>query len=238
MARMVETGGSYNIDSQAALDHQRGLNLEVDAGDYIAAHEAFEAALNRLQELPSSPSTELQAARVVRDDGFTYVREKQFGQAFSMLNLSLTRTTHLLRSEGRLPDLLAEHGATLGVLARVAVAEQVSEGKFDARPTRKQRAKLVYEQHWFGRHEAHGCLRDANNAYYRVSNAMQAARAERLNGRPLHIAPWLGRAAVGLVQAAKADRANFLPAIKTAVRLGGVLLGHRRSVVASVKARP
>ena len=93
------------------------------------------------------------------------------------------------------------------------------------------------EQHYFGRAEAHGYLNQGSNAYYLVSNAMHGARAERLNGKLAHIVPWLGRAGVGIAQAALTDRGNFKQAVQTSARIGWSMR-TKKAAVASILARP
>lgn len=247
----VHENRDWIIDVGAAELHADGLDFGVDQALYPEAHNAFDAALNRLNILPQTDDVLLQSARIIRDDGFTYVREgcvqsddeesrDLFERAEDRMLQSHDMTWELLSDlkpkTARERQLFSEHGATLGTLGRMIVARQVLFGDHNS-DSKVTVADLRTEQHYFGKKEAHHFLRQGNNMYYLVSNAMHGAQAERLNGKIAHVAPWLGRAAVGIARSAVYDRQNFMNSVKTAARLGRSL-ASKHSIEASVLTRP
>lgn len=239
---VLQENRTWMIDAPAQALHQHGLDLEVDGGDFAAAHTAFAAAEQRLESLESTDDVRLQTARITRDDGFTYVREalasaggegasqqdSLFEKAESRLIGSMLIAAVLTKKRApesrRERELFSEYGATIGVLGRMVVAQQVSSGDLPLkRGNREALAAIRNKQSYFGRDGAHGYLKQGSNMYYLVSNAMHGARAERLNGKPAHIAPWLGRAAVGLLRAEGK--------VKTAVKVTGAVLAEAKTAV-------
>ena len=210
MARKFEDSAWASNEAAAQL-HQQGLNFEVDQRDFEGAHQAFANAQIVLTHEEQTPDVRLQSARIQRDDGFTSVREMLAGDAASGYKALVTlesaaKTTLALLDQTpadksrRYKELLSEHGATLGCLGRLAVAQQVHYGHLPA-TGHSNISRLRRDQRHFGKHEAHRYLRTGSNMYYLVRNAMHGALTERLNGKAAHIAPWLGRAALGLVRA-------------------------------------
>jgi hypothetical protein len=252
MAELRETP-NWHIDTWADGMHADGLSLAL-GGQFGAAHEAFDAALERLANaaLPAVDG-QLHGARITRDQSFTYVRqalsasaelseEGLFAVAEQGLHVSARTTKRLIDlhtvTGRREKELLSEHGATLGLLGRKVVAQQVVlEQLPDYEGAGLERRDVRGAQHYFGRHGAHGYLQRGSNMYYLVSNAMHGARAERLNGAPAHMVPWLERAQVGISRAALTDRSNLQPALRTVGRIGASLRS-KDTAAASIMARP
>ncbi len=222
--------------------HDEGLQAEL-SGNFALAHSSFYEALNLLDDDPATFDVAVQTARVMRDNGFTYVRAsiaandpEKLDQARTTLERSGDLTEELVggvrvldfelapphgtpkqaRHEAR-----AEHGATIGLLGRLATVREVMLG-IDTRVNIVDEAKAklakelrLGEQQHYG--NAHDHLVMGNNGYYRVSNAMSAARQERLNGRLPQMAVWLGRATRSLAWTAVHDRSHLAGAVKTYV---------------------
>lgn len=223
----------------AASLHQRGLEAQLN-GDYDEARNEFSQAAGILTDTSGNLnlSAKVQLSRVTRDLGFTYVRQALqedtpavFDDAERKLTYAAALTqSAMLEEEFRLiadvsnesltaraitREVIAEHGATLGLLGRAATARAVLLGidtRGDGEVACHERSE---EQRWYGRDYAHGYLRQGSNGYYRVSNAMNGARQEKINGQFLRMLPWLGRAATGLAWTAAHDRGNFKDAAKT-----------------------
>ncbi len=239
--------GQFRLNPIAQQHHENGLHLETTTTHYHAAHTSFRIALSELRG-DSTPDARLQASRIIRDDGFTDVRaalhsgdpllfddaEIRLGQAAATVKPLLDRNRGFTTSQER--QLKSEYGATLGCLGRAAVARQVALGFLPTSDSNRA-SHNRREQHFFGKREAHRHLKAGSNMYYLVSNAMQGARAERLNGKALRMVPWFGRAAVGLVRAVRNDRQNLRPAMRTAGALFLDLRSKKRAAQ-SVKQRP
>lgn len=128
-----------------------------------------------------------------------------------------------------MPEIHAEHGATLSCLGRLATLNSVVT-------TSTEEFALFGRQQYKDAHEE---LKQGNNGYYRVSNAMTAARHERLNGTPQGALLWLGRAVTGLGWTAAHDRTNFVPAAKTlASRAQHLNPFDRKAAESSVEVKP
>ncbi len=240
-----------SINSEAQQLHEAGLQAEL-AGDYGHAHESFDVAQQVLAGVPQTLDTIVQTARIVRDDGFTYVRTALtesnpsiLDQAQATISRSVEATAPLvsgtafvgtsLSQPHETPkkarrEFLAEHGATVSLLGRIATIKEVMTG-VDTRGNSEValNARNV-EQQPYGL--AHDILRRGNNGYYRVSNAMVGARQERLNGRLTHMGVWLGRAATGLAWTVAHDPTN----LKAAVRTVGSRVRHLRSYQAAIES--
>src|SRR5579864_2312760 len=103
MAKLHETS-AWAVDETVHALHQQGLDLSVDQNDYATAHDIFGHAIGRLQQLGTADA-ELQLARVIRDDGFTFGREAigqttnettpLFAVAQTRISQSLQMTTKL-----------------------------------------------------------------------------------------------------------------------------------------------
>ena len=173
MANLHEDSVWVVVPEAAAL-HQRGLDKAVEAGDYAGAHTDFDSSLDILAHVEQSADVELQTARIIRDDGFTHVREvlrtdhdlwslDTYRAASVKLHSSLNVTADLLEQDyenpKRLKELMSEHGATLGCLGRMVVAMQVKDSKLPFRPDKGvTQEKLREEQHYFGKRESHKYL--------------------------------------------------------------------------------
>ena len=233
---------------EAMLLHTEGLDAEMN-GDFASVHESFTVAQAILATLPETMDTITQSARIVRDNGFTYVREAIHKSDTSLLraaslciNDSIEATAPIVSGtifawpeapssvtntakRGR-REVITEHGATVSLLGRLSTVKSVMLG-IDTRtdePSAVQ-ARSIDQQ---GYALAHDLLRRGNNGYYRVSNAMMGARQERLNGRLPHAFVWLGRAASGVAWTAVRDPRNFKSTILT--------VGNRLRDIRSYKA--
>lgn len=247
-------GKVLTVHPEANQLHEAGLRAEL-RGNYAEAHASLGAASQILADMPATVDTVVQSARITRDDGFTDVRvaiaendPELLHQARRSLMRSVETTAPLVggtqflgteQAQGTPKrarrEVFAEHGATLSLLGRVATVEQVMIGADTRSGGDAATVARTIGQQPYGL--AHDLLRIGNNGYYRVSNAMVAARQERLNGRSLHAARWLGRAAAGLAWTAARDRGNF----KAAARTAAGRLRHLRSyatAAASVQAKP
>lgn len=235
-------------DHRAQQMHQAGLSAELH-GQYEAALVMLESAEERLLGMPQTVDVTVQRAQVVRDRGFTFVREAIGHQTVSGLQeaqdtiaASASLTAPLVSGAQRWHDepqhpvsvrkrirreILAEHGATISLLGRVATVETVMYDEAGRSRIQTDQSSHQAIRHTYGL--AHRLLRQGNNGYYRVSNTMVAARQERLNGNLPYVALWLGRAAVGLVWTAGRNRHNFMPAVRTA----GNRVRHLRSHAAA-----
>lgn len=207
-----------------------GLNASL-AGDQPLARDYYDEALT-LIPTNGTADTAAQRGSVIRNDGFTFVRdaiateepENQkalFERASHRLREALGQTA-LLVSGAERPnyqqigphqthkkqrrELLSTHAATLGLIARAATAEEVV--LTSTTETRQDRANYGL---------AHDFARLGTNGYFRVSNAMNGARDERIQGnaRLPHTAVWLSRAAFGIVWSVKNDRGNLTNALRT-----------------------
>ncbi len=219
--------------SGATEFEQVGLERSL-AGDQRTAHQAYTEAL---EYIPRNNTADRAAQRgsIKRNDGFAYTRAAietdnpevaatNFDRANERLYRALGETATFASGE-RLPnyqqegphatwkqqrrELFSEHAATLGLLARTATAEEVILQGTDT--TEQERAKYGH---------AHDFARLGTNGYFRVSNAMNGARDERIQGssRIPHTAVWLARAAFGIVWSIKNDRGNLASAAKTFIR--------------------
>jgi hypothetical protein len=224
----------YLVKNSGATDfEQAGLNASL-VGDQMTAHQAYAEAL---EHIPRDDTADRAAQRgsVLRNDGFAYTRAAietdnpetavaNFGRANNRLRKALGETAMFVSGE-RLPnyrqegshatwkqqrrELFSEHAATLGLLARTATVEEVVIQSTNT--TEQERAKYGH---------AHDFARLGTNGYLRVSNAMNGARDERIQGssRIPHTAVWLARAAFGIAWSVKNDRSNLMNAAKTFVR--------------------
>jgi hypothetical protein len=222
---------------EAARFHGLGLQAQLE-GDYDEAHENLSEAASILGDT-TSLAGQVQRARIRRDVGFTYVRQavdddssKLVVAAEAMLDISLGDTkaamlgekfreltgteregSTLAREIRR--EVLAEHGATLGLLGRTATVRAVLLGVDTRGNGDEARQARTEEQKWYGRDYAHGLLKQGNNGYYWVSNAMNGARKEIINGQQLRAGKWMVRATEGLAWTARHDRRNLAAAQKT-----------------------
>lgn len=222
------------VDPKSQAYHASGLEASV-RGDYETAHNFLNLASDVLKQDCPSVDASVQRARIMRDSGFTCIREAIDAQDEVLLEnaqhtLLASRDITAPLVSGVAPEVIlagsaatpksdrreifAEHGATIGLLGRLATVSAVTAG-VDTRGSGKEAVKNREEdQAPYGL--AHDLLRIGNNGYYRVSNAMVGARQERLNGRLPNMLVWLGRAAYGLAWTAANDRQNLRAAARTA----------------------
>lgn len=231
------------VDQNAHALHQEGLAAELE-GDYDTAQALFATAIDMVNVGKPNTDTDIQTAQIMRDGGFTHVRKAinlidPNDRAACLRELSIAREslneaakiteryaagTQTLHPESMWADatpkglsreVRAEHGATLGLLGRLATARAVicnidtREGSHNVSVIRNE------DQQSYG--AANFFLSFGSNGYFWVRNSMAGARQERLNGRLLHVAPWLGRAAIGMGWTLLTDRRNLVPATRTAV---------------------
>jgi hypothetical protein len=224
----------YLVQHIGAAELERtGLEMSL-GGNQAGAHRAYVEAFERIPR-DGTADRAAQRGSILRNDGFTHTRAAlearnpevaitNFDLANHRLYQALGETAAFVssmrppnyRQEGphatwkqQRRELFSEHAATLGLLARTATAEEVVLESVDA--TRQERAKYGH---------AHDFARLGTNGYFRVSNAMNGARDERIQGssRVPHTAVWLARAAFGIVWSIKNDRGNLASAAKTFVR--------------------
>lgn len=219
-------GSKVLVESPGARQlHQTGLEFEKD-GEHDNAHESFAAAVDILTGLPETLDTNVQWARILRDDGFTYVRSaiknedeidlyrarnvlsdacrKTFLEILKAGNTSPGPEIPLLVSKEQKRELNAEHGVTLSLIGRLATVKEIMTGKKD---------KDDPPARTYG--VAHNFLTDGNNGYYRVSNALVAARQERINQNTSGMAVWESQVAIGLAWTALRDPGNLIRSIET-----------------------
>ena len=233
MPNPIRGGNVFIEDPLARYFHEEGLKAEL-SGDYISARNSFYQGIMELYNRPLSAARQVQLASILRDDGFTSLRQSIFesepeklAEAEEILNRSKALTGRLVRwsriissipglpielTSPELCELGSEHGATISLLGRLATVNHVQFGRNDVDPT------SMYE-------EAHDYLRSGSNGYYRVSNAMVAARWERIQNNLPEVFRWLGRSTSGLAWTAAHNPANLVPAGMTFA--GRV--GHLRS---------
>jgi len=238
------------------------LNLEAQGLSYSlrynqgAARFAYGDALDLIDHDPhtahDSADWAAQRGSVRRNLGFTYVRdgiesgnEAHFQTAFTTIKAAIGETAlyvsgakepNFQKDRSQLPhdtykksrrELLSEHAASLGLLARAATAAEVTLG------TSTEETQSLSGHYGF----AHDFARLGTNGYFRVSNAMNGARNERIAGRGIHAAVWVARAAFGVAWSAKNDPHGFLAAGRTFIkRLGD--LRSQKIARESVHVRP
>lgn len=239
---MAESLRMLGINHFADKYHQAGLEAELSK-DFVGAYANFDNAsrvLNDKSKTDRTIDTQVQLARIERDHGFTFVREalhtsNEIGKYETRFVFGSNSSNdfiypylenareHLYASKGSTDsmikelkgdqpnprllearaDIFAEHGATLGLLGRLATAEQtmlIAKADTDCPEYSK----------------AHLFLTQGNNGYYLVSNAMNAARHQRINGNTSESFSWLVKADKGILWTAKHDRSNLKAATLTA----------------------
>jgi hypothetical protein len=228
--------------------HTDGLTLAVTATapqEFDAARNKFGHALTVLMMtdhdlLPADVI--MQNSRIRRDMGFTWAREALVAgdpsllwkQAFPLLDKADIALGELLAQQrsGRLCGgkevyqlLEAEIGATKGVIGRVAVLGAILETGMPK----------LDPSGYFKR--AHVHLKHGSNKYYQTSNAMHAARYERMRGQPVRTALWVGKALSSVIRAVATDRNNAKAAVRTFVgRLPH--LKDQYSAAKAIRAKP
>lgn len=259
---MAESLRALEINPYADKYHQAGLEAELSK-DFIGAYANFNNAdrvLNDESKTVRTVDTQIQLARIERDYGFTFVREalhvsNEIGKYETRFVFGSNSSDdvvypylesargHLYGSKGSTDsmikelkgdkpnprlleakaDIFAEHGATLSLLGRLATAGQIMLIEGD--PNCPEYLK------------AHNYLKQGNNGYYLVSNAMTAARHERINSNTSESLSWLVKAGQGIFWAARHDRFNLKAATLTAGKRTLDLLTRSRAIE-SVYTKP
>lgn len=231
-------------DIVADIHHTgRGLSEhpDKDLGRLWVARGLFEQALSTLDNDPPSIDKEVQAARIWRDYGFSLAREFVVGRvdaaphAHNLLVTSLRKTITLLddgaQSPERRAELYVERGTTESMIGRLVVAVQVANGDITTR--NKVGAGAVQDQKWFGPERTHRHFLRGNNGLARTTNAMYAARTERMNGRVLHVVPWIGRAIASVGFSLSQDHKSIVPSVKLMAHIGWRLRSREAAFISS-----
>ncbi|MBX4199286.1 hypothetical protein KW789_00105 [Candidatus Saccharibacteria bacterium] len=242
MTRSVE---AFTENARARDLHSLGLEAALGRKDYATAYQLFDEATRALgvplsQSLHSESSLKLQGARIIRDKGFTSLREALYGQDYGRLEEahhslvdSETMSAQMVQrgNETYSPEawrfLISEHGATLGLLGRLATVCEVVQVPIED----------VYEAEDYYDTAHKVFLSEGVNKYYQTSNAINAARHERINGRLTAAGIWMGRAALSVRQAKKHDPSNYEQARKTYTQRRAYLKS-KRTAAASVLTKP
>lgn len=212
--------------------HRQGIDAATGEHDYDRAHALYGQALDAIntarddslsatlqadtqdtQLIFNSDAACVQEARVWRDDGFVNIREalagpnlqtraKHFATARQALDRSQAALWEKVNPQGGIyrnnREAWGEYGTSRGALGRLATAEMVSAKRYSREASHSPDPKEVRELY----EDAHAALRRGSNTYYLVSNAVNAARHERIFGTKRGVVKWLGRAAFGLAQGA------------------------------------
>lgn len=248
-------------NAQARQHHEAGLGAALGPdSDFGEAMEHFEEAEAVLESAEVTVDSQVQLARIWRDKGFTILRRALLLEdadivpvARKLLTSSAKLTEVAAGQTGELPydpagvtsahgtrkharrEIFAEHGATLGTLARMTTAEEVLLGTVTAGDDEAAVDARLNDQAYYG--AAHDFLTIGSNGYYLVSNAMCGARQEVLNGQRLGSKVWLARAARGLAWTSVHDGRNAAQAFGTAARRSLHLRSYD-AAKASVIAKP
>jgi len=222
---MKDPGTPVFLAEDRLLSHLHEDGLEAARlENYHLAHLKFDDVRKyAIKYRLVSTDEHVQYGRVMRDDGLTYMKEALASQTPFLLYLAARRLQDSLAATGssvsgeiemkfanagphetpKRPrrELLAEHGMTLSTLGRVGTVALVV--KYE--PPEPIGTTTNYGL-------AHDILKIGGNGYYRTSNAMDAARQERISRRHPHTMVWIGRAAYGLAWTAVRDRRNFIAA--------------------------
>lgn len=231
---------TFKINEAARSLHQQGLDTAKQ--DPEAAREIYENAIQRLRtplhnKLIDWPSTIFQWSRIRRDIAFTFVREAidktepgLLEPAYEEARQSHITTSNLL-DKGRQeysPEawrmLLAEHGATEGVRGRIVTVAGVMG---------YSRLPNTFDYYT----SAHGYLFNGSNPYYLGSNAINAARHERIDGHEAKTGLWVCRSVAAVVRARRTSERMYEDTKNTVgVRLGS--LASKSAARQSVLERP
>ncbi len=217
----------FKVNTEANLLHEQGLSHGI-SGNHDVADYSFTSALNVILssdvEQLSPLDKQVQISRIIRDKGFNLVRRSLrdvnvnlYSDGFKYLDESdigfyqgearLTEISDQLSVETKkilYQAVSAERGATLSLLGRAVTSREVV---LDIKNGQNE-ANRYYNR-------AHGNLVYGNNGYYRVSNAINAARHEKINGKNVAMLGWMGKAIVGLGFSVVKDRKNFKKALLT-----------------------
>lgn len=237
---------ALHVDHSAEMFYNQG-RAAAQNGDIGKANDDFAAALRELENSVVTFDAGVQTARIGRNIGFSWVKAAIASNDTRLLNRGanqIARYATPLKEELQQDyngltavarrEAVAEYGAAVSFLGRTATATQVMRQDTGATSARiRQAAKRGSEAYT----HAHTLLKEGGNGYHRVSNAITAARHERMNGRALRAAKWTGRAVVGLAWTAAKDRENFKVAALTAGNRSRDLL-TRKGATRSVKTAP
>lgn len=213
----------FTVNNEADTLHQQGVALASRAGDLEAANDSFEEAIDVLGYDPKETkdvSVIMQGARINRDRAFTEVRfglrddtPDRIAVAYHSLRYGTDNTLGKISFAAEYqysPEawsyLQNELGASIGLLGRVATLAFVVGRIENADTEVPEKAIRHYEQ-------ADRTI--DSNMYYATSNAVNAARHERIFGRKLEAAKWMGRALRYTIEAAKNDRSNLVGSART-----------------------
>lgn len=193
----------------------------------LAKNKEYTEAIAKYNEaLEAVPTGSIDDARIRRDLGFTYALQSLdtlkhkdtshgiapgslFGDAQAMLASSLAITENLLAPPCYdIQHFYAEHGATLSLMGRLATIASLNIPNTDT----KDALPVNYY------YNAHDFLKVGDNMYYFVSNALVAARSDRIRGNLTASLGWVGKAVIGLARSVLEDRANAKASFRTFVR--------------------
>ena len=248
---MAKHSQTIEVCEQARIIQADGVEAEL-AGNYDSAYALFDDALAALAGTGTHCSREYQVAGIERDRAFTSVRHGiaangdteragLFERAQAGLDRSLQTLTQLLnpKSPGTFDHthedtrlIRASRGATLSCLGRLALVR----GAYDdqARPgSGNEHYDAAYTSFKF----AHQALRQGNNGYFLVSNAIIAAKAALLLDLPAEVVRWKRRAVLGLGWTALHDRQNLSRAWDT-FRARDRHLADKPAALASILVKP
>lgn len=104
-----------------------------------------------------------------------------------------------------------EQGATDSFLGRIALARWAlaDQGRESSLTTARRMYIRAHQRH------LHGV-----DGYYRTSNAMHAARLERMQGNRKETCRWLGRGTLAVIASPRSGVRNSLASVRTFLRLG------------------
>jgi hypothetical protein len=231
MKKLVIEPSAFKVNLDASRSHNQGLIASVE-GQYVDAEEAFSASLAILDSGPKSNDSMLQKSRVMRDKAFNIVREavavgdaRRLYKAQDELDDSLLLTDisdEAYQVESAFREVLSERAATIGMMGRVATAQMVLTGELTG-------VEKYYQAHDYNVNGANG--------YYRVSNAVNAARHERIADNKLKVARWMGKAIIGMAWTAVHDPKRLRQATLTSIDRT-LSIRTVRSARASVLKRP
>lgn len=235
--RSPVVGANHLLENpDAARLHVAGLETVLHQQDFTKGHILFtEAEAVLLGDAPTIDS-EVQRARINRDNAFTYVREALATGGLDTLDVgeSALRGAILITANVLDPscliefderqldggslkkatrEIFSEHGSSINLLGGAATAQAILRG-LDMSGDEEEAVKHRRDdQRPYGL--AHGFARTGNNGYIRVNGAMRAARQARLNRDAVGVGVWLNRGVYGLHWTALYDRRNLQMAGRT-----------------------
>ncbi len=253
------------IEARVLFENQEARTLHADgltnalAGRFDDAQELFRAAQEALSVDPLTLDRTVQAARITRDSGFTWLRaaiaapENDTPAVLAKARDTLDSSRHVTKESLTNPppasyerpsglstrrarrETWAEHGETLSLLGRLGTAHAVLLPSDSSKESPSTAAYVNNSPHYY--QLAHNALIAGNNGYYRVSNALAAARDARINQHRPDSAEWAARAAVGLAWTAMRDPQHLVAAARTTANRARDLR-NPQAAQASVLARP